>query len=904
MKFESHDLTLPAWGPYTKQYSGVSHIPEPHDGTRFDLAVFPGLFRRRVDVPNVRFEGPYHVWQAAPDLSCYTLRHELEWKDRVYADLSFLTVGADGCLIRAELHNASPDPQNLVLHYAASAHDPTPSGRTWTMPGADIRLPEGAALVMANDYQWLRFAVPRPADGLGWDGLRRAEEAVPGFLQGYGVGWGFGGAGCRDHFGRPTASGAGDRVCYRFTLPAALQAPCLLVRFCNDGTEAGGFTLSTGETLALPPCREPQTVRLLLEQPVPAGEMELTLTGLGTGNPKLDCLVLCEAARADGVVLALRPDGSRPVLNRQENEPLLTLAYPHLPGAYAVAWDYENAQVRQIENDELDVFLRDTAQDHVHDVLTGNGKGHFTDVFLRPIPLAPGESKVIWAAAAWGPDAARAAARCRAVMADPAARGARWEQARAAMAPAPCLPGGEKLAFGQQLMQGVLCTNVVYPVYTRRQYIRHNTPGRWWDSLYTWDSGFIGMGLAVLSARRGLDCLRAYLTTPGDQEAAFIHHGTLLPTQFYLFAELLNRPDTRAQALVLYPEMRHAYEYFVGRAGGSVTANLHSGLLRPWDYFYNSGGWDDYPPQKQISLQGLQSRCTPVITTAHAVRYARILAYAADALGRGEDAARYRADADRLSDCLNTVAWDEDAGTYSYVLYDEKGEPAGFLRDENGVNFDLGLDGAAPLFAGACPDDRARRLWDRVKSPDHLWTACGLTAVDRSAPYARDDGYWNGSVWMPYQWIFFKAALDAADPDFAHRIARTALELWQTECTRSYHCFEHFMVHSGRGAGWHQFGGLSAPVVQWYASYYRPGTLTTGFDTFVADARWGAGSTALTARLDCTRPGRFTLLAALCPGEKTVRSDATILHARQRHPGLWEITLETPAPGTVSVTIQ
>ena len=75
-EYQTHDLSLPAWGPYTKQYSGISHIPAANDGVRFDLAVFPGLYRRRVDVPNVRFESGYHVWKAAPDLSCYTLRHD------------------------------------------------------------------------------------------------------------------------------------------------------------------------------------------------------------------------------------------------------------------------------------------------------------------------------------------------------------------------------------------------------------------------------------------------------------------------------------------------------------------------------------------------------------------------------------------------------------------------------------------------------------------------------------------------------------------------------------------------------------------------------------------------------------------------------------------------------------
>ena len=903
MKFESHDLHLPDWGPYTKQYSGISHVPAVHDGTRFDLAVFPGLFRRRVEVPNVRFEGPWHVWQAAPDLSCYTIRHELEWKDKVYADISFLTAGEQACLIRAELHNDSPDPQDLVLHYAASAHDPTPSGQSWTIPGADIRLPDSAVLVMANDYEQLQFRQPRPSDGLGWDGLRRGEEAVPGFLSGYGLGMGFGSECGKDQFGRSTRRGIEDAVRYRFDLPRPLFHPCLLVRYLNTGKESGRFNLGPGQEIVLPPCTEPWVVRFPLRTELEAGPFALTLYGLGMGEVKLDCLVLCEEEEADQVFLLQRGEGYRPLRLGHGGESLLTLRYPHLAGTYAVGWDYENTQVRQIENDELDVFLRDTAQDHVHDLLTGNGKGHFTDVFMRPIPLQPGQTRVIWGAAAWAPAGRQAEETCRRLLADRAGLQARWEEGQWAMAPAAALPHGKDFALGQQLMQGVLCTNVVYPVYTRRQYIRHNTPGRWWDSLYTWDSGFIGMGLAALSLPRGLDCLRAYLTDPHDEEAAFLHHGTLLPTQFLLFAELLNRPESRADALALYQKMRHAYEFFIGRAGGSTTGGMESGLLRPWDYFYNSGGWDDYPAQKQVGLRGLQSCCTPVITTAFAVRCARILAYAARVMGLREAVARYEADAARLTDCLNRVAWDEEAGYYSYVLHDEHKRPEAFLRYKDGTNFNMGFDGASPLFAGACPPDRARRLWEKVKSPDHLWTACGLTAVDRSAPYAREGGYWNCSVWMPYQWIFFKAALDAGDPDFALRIARTALDLWQTECARTYHCFEHFMVDCGRGAGWHQFGGLSAPVVQWYASCCRPGTLTPGFDTFVADAVWGEDCASLQVRLDCTRPGPMALLVTLQPGEKQLICGLPGARAEERRPGLWVVRLEVPAAGQVELSL-
>ena len=52
----SHDLRLPTWGPYSKRYIGVSHIPDVQSAIRIDLSVFPGLYRRSVQVPNVLWE--------------------------------------------------------------------------------------------------------------------------------------------------------------------------------------------------------------------------------------------------------------------------------------------------------------------------------------------------------------------------------------------------------------------------------------------------------------------------------------------------------------------------------------------------------------------------------------------------------------------------------------------------------------------------------------------------------------------------------------------------------------------------------------------------------------------------------------------------------------------------------
>ena len=165
--------------------------------------------------------------------------------------------------------------------------------------------------------------------------------------------------------------------------------------------------------------------------------------------------------------------------------------------------------------------------------------------------------------------------------------------------------------------------------------MRHYSPGKWWDSLYTWDSGFTGIGLAQLDVERAIDCLNAYTTKPGDPEAAFIHHGTPLPTQHYLFLELWNLTQSRALLEYFYPRLRQYHLFLAGRLGSSNTRAFKSGLLKTWDYFYNTG-WDDYPPQVFMHKEKLAPRTATAIINSHLIRTARMLAQMARVLGAGQ----------------------------------------------------------------------------------------------------------------------------------------------------------------------------------------------------------------------------------------------------------------------------
>lgn len=882
---EGHDLSLPAFGPYTKQYMGISHVPAANDGMRFDLSVFAGYYRRRADPPNVRFESGWHPWKAAPDLSFYSYRQELEWKDRVYCEVSFAQVQPGMSVVCAECVNNTGTPQNLVLHWMASVHYPRPSYRNFDVTGAELRLPPSAGWLSALDYEELTFAAPRANDHLTMDGMRRGEEAVPGFVTGYGLGANFGAAET-SFYGMTMPCGRGDRVRYVLCAPGPLARPVLGVRYVNPSDQAAVYTLEqTGQTLTLPPCSRPALVWLPCP-PAAAGRCELTLTAAGVGAARLDGFVLCEEQEAARAEIRPREACHKPEILQRKG--YLILKYPHIAEYYGVVWaDGVNTQLRQLLNSELDVFLRETVHDHVHDVLQGDGKGHYTNIFQRPLPLRPRSRRKLYGMVCCGRTAQQAEALCAGFLADRAAGAQRLEALRENAALPPCTPQGEAVRPGIERMAAVLLTNTVYPVYLRGGYIRHNTPGRWWDCLYTWDSGFIGMGLAVLSPRRAFECLNTYLTPPGDLHGAFVHHGSMAPTQFYLYQELRSRTGSRPLAEYAYPRLRQYYEYYTGKAGGSTTASLPGGLLRPWDYFYNSGGWDDYPAQQELHRRHAERYGAPVVTTAHAVCCARILRNAAEELGLPADAAEYEADIRRFAHTLQTTAWNESEGCFDYLLYPD-GAPVPMLT-EAGRSWNLGLDGLSPLFAGVCTPAQQQRLCAMLADPARYWTAVGLSTVDQSAPYYRSDGYWNGAVWMPYQWLFFKAMLDCGRADFAWQIADTALRLWQNETGESYNCCEHFMVQSGRGAGWHQFGGLSAPVMQWFESYYTPGTLTLGLQGFVHSAVWGEGRGCL--RTDVTSAGG-TALAVLRPGSGySARINGAPAPLACRNGTAWELTL-------------
>jgi hypothetical protein len=876
---DDHDLNLPLWGPYTKKYFGISHIPEPGKGLRFDVGFFPGFFRRTPLIPNVLWESGYHPWEATPDLSYYSTRFELEWKDRVYVDLAFAALDPDARIISCHVVNQTDADENLSLHLMASMQFP--------FSGYRVDLPPGALWVDALDYDDLRFAVPRPTDTLVPDGLLRAEVRGANFTGGSGIGQRFG-------------ADRGDTVAFSFELKNTIPDAVLLLRYRCDGDTAARFQLEGAAQgpVNFPPVRAFSVLTIPVTNLSP-GKHRLQLTSAGGASVEFDGFAIVESSRTPQV-------GFSPVLYTHQPEILtgpnagsLLLKYKDAEPHYGLAWDFNEFQIREFLCDDLDNVFRYHTHDHVNHVIKGAGDGHYTDIFLRPVTLAPKSSRTIWGLVCSG----SREKVTRTLTQFPGRRDLESirDSARQKRANPATTTAGATYAFSQERMAATTLSNVVYPVHIRRHEIRHNTPGRWWDSFYTWDSGFCGLGLLEHDLGRAVDCLNTYTFPPGDPYAAFLEHGTPVAVQIYLFQEIWNRTQSRPLLEYFYPRLRQMHFFLAGRLGSSTTRRLTSQLITTWDYFYNTGGWDDYPPQQYVHSKKLTRSVAPIANTAHAIRTAKILRMAALALGHRDDVLAYESDIAIWKDALQNYAWDQESGYFGYVVHDAEGRPTSILRDPGGVNFNMGIDGITPLLAGVCTASQVDTICRNLMSDTHLWTPIGVTTVDQSAPYHRNDGYWNGAVWMPHQWFIWRALWDLGRIREANRIARTALDLWKAEVETSYNCFEHFLVQSGCGAGWHQFSGLSCPVMCWFGAYHRPGRLTTGFDVWVSGRTFAPDYRSFQASLELHGDGQAdpAVLVTMAPSRAyRVRWAREEAHFMELLPGVLQVTL---APSTKTV---
>ena len=689
---------------------------------------------------------------------------------------------------------------------------------------------------------------------------------------------------------KPFGCEKGDRVSYAINADG-FECPAVTIRYrtvCGGDAE---FLLG-GKKIALPKSEELNMATFSYENT----DSTLVLESLGTAGVELDFVVLTEKNEAEEIAVSLKDRGVIPEIVTEDigKGKRISLTYPETGETYYVLTHNERTRQRTLDSGCLEDALSNRLSngDHTYDELRETFSGSFKNkksdegffhntlvksIYIEPMsehteymiiskvktdPLAPCEyEKII-------------------------------ESAEQSTACAELNKNGKKYDLSTEILKTTLLTNVVYPLYKHGENVVHFTPGKRWDSFYTWDSGIIGVGVLEYSVQKSQYILETYLADEDNQDYAFLLHGSLVPTQFAQYGELLKKSKDRESLFALYDKMHRYYNYIAGITEGSTTGKFGNDLLTTYDYWYSCSGMDDYPAQVYMIDKQMMHKICPCISTSHIILAAKIMKMAADAMGKSNDVLFFENEINRCTRALNDLCWDEEAGYYSYTVYDENNHITGFLRNENGENMNKGMDGVYPLVAGAAEGERKDILLSHIKNPKEMWSESGISAVDMSASYYFDDGYWNGNVWMSHQWFIWKAMLDIGDMDFAFAIADRALNMWKKETDFSYNTYECFGIETQRGGWFHNFGGLSAPICVWANAYYRPASVTTGFDLWIDEQNVDLSSAYIKFKY-CGSNDKYGMIVCLSDEydyEVLLNNEKTEFN--KRADGIIEITLD------------
>lgn len=886
-------MKMPSWGPYSKKYMGLSHIPQSlkDKGARFDFTVHPTLWNSSTPVPNVTVPSAYHLWECCPDYSYYAYRYELMWKDQVYADISFSKMSDDAYLMRCEIINNTPLSQNCVMNVFASLEMPTYNR-------IDIKKPDSAIIKNANDYTAYEYAVARPWDMENPDGMFKGMFRDEKFYLGCGLG-----DRCDNrhvhYLGlKPFGCEKGDKVSYNLTSDK-IAKPVIALRYQTVTDGDAKFTVN-GNEITLPHSDE------LTFAYIPYTENP-EFVSLGAAGVEFDFIAVCE--QGDVIDIAKSKYQYKPQVSvaDRENGKNITVNYNEYDDCcYTVITHNKNTRMRELESGSLEDALinRLSNGDHTYDDLTEtfsgsferkhSDEGYFVNPLIKSIFIEPGKSHIEYVVVGKGDISPLADCEYEEI----------YNKAKSRAQKVSYNSDGEKYSLSTNIMKSTLLTNVVYPVYRRGENVIHHTPGKRWDSFYTWDSGFIGLGLLEYSKDLCRYVLDTYLCDEDNKDFCFLLHGSLVPTQFPEYLELLKRTEDKHSLDFLYGKMKRYYEFLRGRTHGSTFAKFGNGLLTAYDYWYSCSGMDDYPAQVKMIADKAEQYSCPCLTTSQVIRAGKIMKMVAGYLGKDEDIAVYDKDIADSTAALNDLAWDEESGYYGYTMYDKGGKPY-IMKTEDGENWDKGFDGVYPLVAGAAPQDRKKKLIAHIKNPDEMWSAAGISAVDMSASYYFDDGYWNGNVWMSHQWFMWKTMLDNGESDFAFAIAERALDMWRAETDFTYSTFECFGIKTKRGGWFHNFGGLSAPVCIWANAYYKPGTVTTGLDVWT-DSQKNDGNTAEICFKYYGNCDKYTIIAVMNEADSySVTLDGKEIAYTKRTNGAVEINLDgSIREGTIKIEIR
>lgn len=548
---------MPKWGPYSKKYSGVSRVTEheTEKGVRFDFISLPAVSNTDAKAPNVTIPVGVHPWDVKSDYSFYSYRQDLEWKDVIYSDVSFTKLSDESVLVRTEIFNNSELMQNCLVNYFSSLQFPF-------LTSYRVSLPNKSLMFDALDYSEFTYKTSRPWDNETMDAMHKGEFFDDRFTSHRGLG-------DRDDnryillkYPR-LGEEKGDKIVYKIKNDLNFSDAALYVRYRTVDNKPSAFTVN-GDHVVFPPAQNMGEITIPIGN-VDKGDYTLVLVSEGEGGIEFDFFAICEKYETNKILVEAKKNNFVPdVKVRDEiNGKTVEIKYEGVEKPFVLRTFNDETRLRSIPSGCLEdvptprISQPDKSFDNMMETFSGefswkhSDEGYYQNTLVHTLYIEPGKSHTEYAVISYG--------------------GAEYEtpedyekiylSASGSVEKLSYNDSGKKYEFSNRLLRAAMFQNTVYPLYHHGEYVIHHTPGKRWDSFYTWDSGFIGLDMLEFSPKIADYILDLYLSDKDNKDYAFLLHGSPVPVHLYQYYEMLQKASDKSKLYDYYDRAKMFYDF-------------------------------------------------------------------------------------------------------------------------------------------------------------------------------------------------------------------------------------------------------------------------------------------------------------------------------------------------------
>ncbi|MCD4693550.1 MAG: hypothetical protein K8R79_11590, partial [Calditrichales bacterium] len=215
--------------------------------------------------------------------------------------------------------------------------------------------------------------------------------------------------------------------------------------------------------------------------------------------------------------------------------------------------------------------------------------------------------------------------------------------------------------------------------------------------------------------------------------------------------------------------------------GHGVLECVRDGLVAVW----NEVGWP-------ANFEAVDLNCM-------LVKEENSLADMAIELGYKDEAQNWKQKAETRAELVNKTFWDEETGFYYQV--DKKDHDFTF-KNENDLKRQE-IIGFLPMWAGIASKERAAILMKTLTDTSKFWRKYGVPSLAADDSYYNPKGYWNGPVWVEWNYFIMDALIQYGYKDEAKELVKRVAANMVAQLKKDHNLWE-FYSPDEQWAGYHK----------------------------------------------------------------------------------------------------